>query len=114
MAAGVFGAGPALLPAFVAACASCAGVGTAAVAGTAGAVGVSVGGVAAGVVVLMVVAAVHVARLRRSCPAGPERRQRTLVRLTTLVGTAAATFAAVQWLLVPLLDGGGSPASQLP
>jgi hypothetical protein len=85
-------------------------------AGAAGAVGVSVGGVALGVVLLVVVAGAQVARLRRSCPVGPERRRRIRVRLAALVAWSAVSFAAVQWVLVPLLSGGGGgpPGGQLP
>jgi hypothetical protein len=116
MAAGMVGAGPAVLPAFAGACASCLGAGSAVAAGAAGAVGVSWGGVALGLAVLVVVAAVQLGRLRRSCPAGPERRRRSRVRLATLTGSAVVSFAAVQWVLVPLLSstGGGSPGGQLP
>lgn len=84
-----------------------------AAAGAAGAVGISVGGVAVGVLLLMAVA-VQLLRVRRSCPGGLERR-RVRTRLATLAGTAAASFATVQWVIVPLLSsGGGSSTGQLP
>ncbi len=116
MAAGLVGAAPALLPA-VGACLSCLGVGTAAAAGVAGAAGLSIGGIALGMVALVTVAAVRTVEARRACTVGPTRTRRTLLTLASLAGWAIVSFAAVQWILVPLLTriaGGSPPPGQLP
>ncbi len=88
--------------------------GHAAAAGVTGASGLSIGGIALGMVALVTVAAVRTVQVRRTCPVGQTRTRRTLV---SLAGWVIVSFAAVQWLFVPVLTriaGGSPPPGQLP
>jgi hypothetical protein len=110
-------AGPALLPAAVSGCASCIGAGTAAAAGAAGAAGVSIGGLTVGLAVLGIVIGLQLWRLRRACPTRGERRRRAIRGIASLVIAATATFAIIQWALVPWLTSQTTntpPGSSLP
>jgi len=61
--------------------------------------------------VLLAVAAVQLLRLRRCYPAGPIRRRAAARQVLTLLVMAGLSFAAVQWLLLPLLAPGTSSGS---
>jgi len=105
--AGAVAAAPALgsagLSSLLAACASCLGAGPAVAAGAATGVGVSTGGVVVGLLALLAVAAVQVLRVRRTCSAGPVRRDAVRRQVLTLVVVAGLSFAALQWVVAPWL-----------
>lgn len=105
--AGAVAAAPALgsagLGSLITACASCLGAGPAVAAGAAAGAGVSLGGVVAGLLALLAVAAVQVRRIRRSCPTGPARRRAVRRQILTLVVVGGLSFAALQWVVTPWL-----------
>jgi hypothetical protein len=96
--AGFVAAGPALGAALLSACLGCLGFGSAAAAGVAAGAGLSLGGVAAGLVVLAFVVLLQVFRARRSCPVG-HRTRYLRRRITVVVLTGVATFGLLQWLV---------------
>jgi hypothetical protein len=102
--AGVVAVLPAAGPALLAACSSCLGLGAASVAGATTGAALSGGGVLFALAVLAVALFVQ---LRRSRLTGLGWRQRLLPVLVTLVA-AAATFALVQWLVLPALSAGAA------
>lgn len=111
------GSDPGGWPALIGLCVSCLGVGSATAAGAATGAGISIGGLLAGVVVLVAMAAFQLTRLGRRCPAGPSRRRRGARGLATLTGMAVLSFALMQWVVAPVLTPNtpaGPPAEQLP
>ena len=105
--AGAVAAAPALgsagLSGLLAACASCLGAGPAVAAGAATGVGVSTGGVVVGFLALLAVAAVQIARVRRTSPAGPVRRHAVRRQVLALVLVGGLSFAVLQWVVAPWL-----------
>ncbi len=118
LVAGVVGSLPAFAPTVVAACASCLGVAPAAAAGAATGAGVSIYGIAGGLLVLAVFIAAQLRRARQRCAVGvPSPGIQGVRGVVTVTAAAALSFAVMQWVVAPALAPAPSDApaiEQLP
>ncbi len=115
--AGVVGSLPAFAPTVVAACAGCLGVAPAATAGAATGAGVSIYGIAGGLMVLAVLIAAQLRRARQRYAVGVPSRSRGIRGVITVTAAAALSFAVMQWVIAPALAPAASDApaiEQLP